>query len=273
MKNLKEKTVLITGAGSGIGQALTWRLNEIGSKIIIIDTNETGLQNTRLNSIYKENCYEYIMDVSQQKNWQNLHEYLKEKNIIPDIIINNAGRAMSNVSIKDIYEEDFRKIFDTNFWGVFYGTREFLPDLLNKQNKTAIINFSSIYGITACGWASAYTTSKFAVRGFTETLRQELRKTNILVSCVHPGGVKTGVARNALLAKGSELTPEKIEAVANFEKSCKTTPEQAAKIVIDGILNNKKRILVGGDAKLMDKLARLQPVKYDDFIFKHILKN
>jgi short-subunit dehydrogenase len=147
-----------------------------------------------------------------------------------------------------------------------------LPDLLEKKSETAIINFSSIYGITACGWACAYSTSKFAVRGFTDTLRQELKNTNILVACVYPGGTKTGIARNAVLAKGTELTPEKIQMAINFEETCLTTPEQAADIIVKGISKNKKRILTGKDAKIMDFIARLKPVHYDNFMFETVLK-
>lgn len=272
MKNLKDKTVLITGAASGIGRALAHKFNQIGAKIVIVDINENDLKETQSICKFKENCFEYIMDVSQHENWQTLHKFLGEKKLIPDIVINNAGRAMSHVSINDVAIEDFEKIMKTNFWGVFWGTKEFLPDLLAKESQTAIINVSSAFGLMACGWASPYTTSKFAVRGFTEALRQELRGTNILVSCVHPCGVKTGIAKNAHIAKNVEITEEMITKAKEFEAKSQTTAEQAAEIILEGISKNKKRILVGQDAKLIDLIARLKPVSYDDFMFKHVLK-
>lgn len=270
MKNLGKKIVLITGAASGIGQALTYKFNQLGAKTIVIDVNKNKLKETMDNCKYEENCFDYIMDVGLLENWQNLHRYLKDKNLIPDIILNNAGRAMSHIAINDVAIEDFENIMKTNFWGVLFGTKEFLPDLLAKKNETAVINFSSAFGLMACGWASPYTTSKFAVRGFTEALRQELRNTNVLVSCVHPGGIKTGIAKNAILAKGIELTEEMIKSAKEFEEKSQTTSEQAAEIIIDGILKNKKRILIGKDAKLIDIIARLKPVKYDDFMFKYV---
>lgn len=273
MKNLNEKTILITGAGSGIGQALASKFNQLGSKIIIVDVNEKSLKETQSICKYKENCFEYVMDVSKRENWQNLHKYLNEKNLIPDIVINNAGRAMSHVSINDVAVEDFEQIMNTNFWGIFFGTKEFLSDLLANPKKTAVVNFSSAFGLMACGWASPYTTSKFAVRGFTEALRQELRGSNVLVSCVHPGGIKTGIAKNALIAKDVVITEEMIKSAKEFEEKSQTTAEQAAEIIIDGISKNKKRILVGQDAKLIDLIARLKPVKYDEFMFKYVLKS
>jgi NADP-dependent 3-hydroxy acid dehydrogenase YdfG len=145
MKNLKEKTVLITGAASGIGRALAHKFNQIGAKTIIIDINNNELKETQATCRSKENCFEYIMDVSKYENWQALHKFLGEKNLIPDIVINNAGRAMSHVSINDVAIEDFEKIMQTNFWGVFLGTKEFLPDLLAKESQTAIINVSSAF--------------------------------------------------------------------------------------------------------------------------------
>lgn len=272
MKNINKKKVLITGAASGIGQALAYKFNQLGSKLIIADINKVELEETKASLNIKADCLEYLMDVSNQEHWQNLHKYLEDKNLIPDIIINNAGRSMSHLPIEDLSVEDFKKNMDINFWSVVYGTKEFLGDLLAKETETAIINISSAWGLMACGFAAPYTTSKFAMRGFTETLRQELSGTNVLVSCVHPGGIKTNIAKNALRSENVEITEHGGKATKEFGQRSQTSAQQAADIIIDGILKNKKRILIGNDSKLMDTIARLRPEKYDNFVLKYILK-
>jgi len=256
---LENKTILITGAGSGLGRELAYQLKN--NQLILIDKNEETLRETILN--IKNECIEYIMDCSIENNWKILHEFLKSKNTLPDIIINNAARNMSDIDIENLDTDDFKTIFDNNFYSVFFGSREFIKELKNNNTETAIINIASSLGLFVVFGAAAYVTSKFAISGFSQTLRQELKNTNILVSTVYPGSMPTNIANNGLLAKGQEITPKLLNMVENFKKNSWTKTDKAASEIISGIKRNKQRILIGLDTKLMDFASRLTPVLYD----------
>ncbi len=174
-------------------------------------------------------------------------------------LINNAGVGVIG-SFEQISLEDFEWLMGINFWGVVYGCNVFLPILL-EQDSAHIVNISSVFGLVAPPEQTAYCASKFAVRGFTESLRHELEETNVRVSSVHPGGIKTNIARNSKLGKN---TPEenKTQGVEFFDKVAKTSPETAAEVIIKGIKNENPRILIGADAHAINYVSRLFPKRY-----------
>jgi NAD(P)-dependent dehydrogenase (short-subunit alcohol dehydrogenase family) len=181
------------------------------------------------------------------------------------IIINNAGVVIAE-TLEDLSYEDFEWLMGINLWGVVYGSKEFLP-YLKQQDSAHIVNISSVNGIFTNPNNGPYCTAKFAVRGFTETLAQELSDTKVKVSCVHPGGIKTNIVNNAKFFKSSDTSMAKEEAAAFFNRViANTTADKAAKIIISGIKKDKARIMVGTDAYVMDWLKRLFPVWFQKLV-------
>lgn len=154
-----------------------------------------------------------------------------------------------------------------NFWGVVYGTKAFLPHLLQRR-EGHIVNISSIFGIIGVPTQAAYNASKFAVRGFTEALRQEVADSGVRVSCVHPGGIKTNIARAGRFYRDISGSRDASRAAANFDQIARTTPAAAAQVIIDGIKSDAPRILIGADARLLDRLQRLLPASYTRVLAK-----
>jgi len=176
-----------------------------------------------------------------------------------DILVNNAGVAIGG-TFEEVSEEDFEWLFEINFWGVVRMTRAFLP-LLRRSDDARIVNLSSVFGLISPPGHTAYSASKFAVRGFSNALRNELAGTNIGVTVVHPGGVATSIADNARPAKSD--TPEEIaQRKATFKKLARLPPEVAGEIIVKAIERRKARVLVGGDARMMAIVERLAPVSY-----------
>jgi len=176
-------------------------------------------------------------------------------------IFNNAGVTVVD-SVENQSYEDFSWLMNINFWGVVYCTRAFLP-YLKQVDEAHIINISSVFGLLSMPMQSAYNSSKFAVRGFTESLKMEMAGSHIQVSCVHPGGIKTSIARNSRMNEKTlgGTTPEKM--TTDFETMARTTAEQAAAVILKGVSKNKRRILVGTDAKIMSLITRLFPGSYE----------
>ena len=269
MQNFNNKVVVITGAGSGIGRALAIRCAQLGAQVALSDVNANTLNETKelLPSVTKVSTY--TLDVADRLAFEAYGEFVLAEHGQVDVVINNAGVALSETIEKMSYE-DMEWIVNINFWGVVYGTKTFLPHL-KARPEAAIINVSSIFGIIALPTQGAYNATKFAVRGFTEALRQELKNTNVFVSTVHPGGIKTNIVLNGRM-KTSMTGPASLEQQARrFEKMARTTPEQAADIIIDGILDKKRRILIGSDARLMDRIQRVIPTRYTD-VFAWMMK-
>jgi short-subunit dehydrogenase len=185
------------------------------------------------------------------------------------MVFNNAGVATSQ-SVAGAVIEDDDWVFEVNFLGVVHGTRAFVPILL-RQGSGVVVNTSSMFGLIGVPRVSAYCASKFAVRGFTESLRQELRGTGVRAVTVHPGGIKTNIARNARY-HGDPRGPDRThaEAAADFDALARTTPERAAQVIHDGVKAGKSRILIGADAYLVDALARVAPVRYADVVARLI---
>lgn len=268
MSLTKESVVVITGAASGIGRALAVRLaREPIAGIAICDVNAADLAETE-KLIDKANLKVTArrVNVANEAEMRRFADEVIEAHGRVTHVINNAGVALGG-AVSEVSLEDMRWLMGINFWGVVYGTKLFLP-YLEKEKSAHIVNFSSLFGLVAPPGQATYCASKFAVRGFTESLRHELEGTNIAVSVVHPGGVKTNIANNAKIGEGVELTEKEIE--QRKEKMnrnlSRTTPEQAAETIVKGIKARNPRILIGVDARLLSLIGRFLPRRYFSFI-------
>lgn len=181
-----------------------------------------------------------------------------------DLLINNAGVTVAQTAEHTSYE-DFEWLMGINFWGVVHGSRAFLP-MLRAAGQSALVNVSSVFGLIAWPSQSAYNASKFAVRGYTECLRHELAGTGVQVICVHPGGVRTNIARDARFHTDDLGRTDAARFAAQFEKLARTSPQQAAAAIIRGIERGEPRILIGADAQLIDRVQRLMPTRYMDVL-------
>jgi short-subunit dehydrogenase len=264
MKNFKDKVAAITGAGSGIGQQLALQLATQGCHLALSDMNEQGLAETlALVSKYPIEVSLTRVDVAQKDQVYAWAEETQQRFGRINLIFNNAGVAMAS-SVEGMTYDEMEWIFDINFWGVVYGTKAFLP-YLKQSGDGHIINTSSLFGLTAQPTQSAYNATKFAVRGFTEALRQELdiEAGNVSATCVHPGGIRTNIANNAKMSdsiRSLGLNPEK--ASRSFNKVLKTPPEDAAKVILKAVQQNQARVLIGNDAKILDLIQRITPTRY-----------
>ena len=258
MKNLANKTAAITGAASGIGRMLAINLAKEGCNLAIADVNAEGLQETAGLIVSNVRVSTHIVDVSNREQVFNFAEEAARHHGGIDIIINNAGVVVSDF-LESVPFEDYEWLFGINFWGVVYGTMAFLPSL-KKQPEGHVVNISSINGIVPNPNNGPYCSAKFAVKGYTETLAQEMQGTNIRVSCVHPGGIKTNIARNARVNHLLySLSKDKVVQLYD-EEVFKTSSDEAARIIISGIKRNRRRIMVGTDAQALDLITRLFPV-------------
>ena len=264
MKNFKNKVAAITGAGSGMGQQLAILLAKAGCHLSISDVNEKGLAETvelvKLYNVRVTSKKVNVANVEEVKAWAA--ETAQNHGSV-NMIFNNAGVALGSTVEGATYEE-LEWIMNINFWGVVYGTKEFLP-YIKKTGDGHIINISSLFGLTAQPTQSAYNATKFAVRGFTESLRQELDMENCGVSalCVHPGGIRTNIANDARMSdsiRSLGMNPDKSAKV--FNKLLRMPPEEAAQQMLDAVLKNKRRLLIGNDAKTLDLIQRVLPTGY-----------
>lgn len=274
MKRLKNKVAAITGAGSGIGQALAINLAEKGCHLALSDVNKKGLAET-LNYLkpYPVKVSQHILDVSDKKAVYNWADQVVAEHGQVNFVFNNAGVALSG-TVDTLSIEDYEWVMNINFWGVVYGTKAFLP-YLEKSGEGHVVNISSVFGITSQPLMSGYNASKFAVRGFTESLRQDLEITNSNVSttCVHPGGIKTNIAKcarmNSSVEKVTGISKEK--SLVEFERMFMHTADSAAKTILKGVCKNERRVLIGVDAKILDGMARVFPTGYQ-WVFTKAVK-
>ncbi len=264
MKSFSGKVAAITGAGSGIGQATAIALAKEGCHLAISDISRESLDNTiELLAGYPVDISTHVVDVSDREAVYKYAEDTVTTHGKVNLIMNNAGVGLGE-TVDNMSYENFEWLMNINFWGVVYGTKAFLPHL-KQAGEGHIINISSVFGIISVPTQSAYNAAKFAVRGFTESLREELDIAGDPVSatCVHPGGVKTNIARNSRMGDMGSMSIGDKEDVANmFEKIAMTTPEAAAKTILKGVRKNQRRILVGGDAIMLDTTQRLIPTGY-----------
>lgn len=260
MKDFKNRVAVITGGASGIGRELALNLSKRGVIVALADKNMTGLEETQRMVMElggKASIHE--LDVSDPAAFEALAEEVETQHGQVHMLFNNAGVTLID-KISEQSLEDFHWLMNINFWGVVHGCKAFLPKL-QKADEAAIINVSSLFGLLALPLQSAYNASKFAVRGYTEALRTEMMGTKVHVACVHPGGIKTDITKNAKVS-GTALSVSQDQLNKDFEKTAKTTAAEAAEIIIQGMGNKKRRILVGPDAKILDFIVRLFPAMY-----------
>lgn len=258
MKSLKDRLVVITGAGSGIGRALAQEAVRRGARVAISDVDEAGLAETA-DQLPAERCHAAVLDVARRGDWQRYRRRLLAEAGPPDVLINNAGVAVAQ-RVEHLSMDDFRWLMEINFWGVVHGCQTFLPDL-RARPQAAIVNVSSVFGLIGVPTQGAYCASKFAVRGLTESLRAELAGSTVQVMCVHPGGVRTAIARRARIhaAPGGH---DPATAAERFEQIARTSPEAAARRILDDLQARRPRSLIGADARLIDWAQRLMPAAY-----------
>jgi short-subunit dehydrogenase len=253
---------VITGAGSGIGRALAQLLAARGCKLALADINEKGLAETAA-SLQAEVITQKL-DVANRAAVYAFADAVKAQYGTAHVVINNAGVAVSQ-TVELLKWEDFEWLMGINFWGVTYGTKAFLPMLL-AQNEGAMVNISSVFGIIAVPTQSAYNAAKFAVRGFTEALRHELKDSQVKAICVHPGGIKTNIAAAGRFYQDPLGRKDHKDSTDRFERLAGTTPEKAAETIVRGIERGSPRVLIGADAHLIDWIQRLLPVSYGSII-------
>lgn len=259
--NFEGRVCVVTGAASGIGRALAVELAERGSDLALCDVNVEELEATARMVETRGRRVSYSkVNVAERSAMSSFAEGTLEAHGRVDAIVNNAGVSLS-ATVAEMSYEDFEWIMDINFWGVIHGTTAFLPHLL-EQGDGQVVNISSIFGIVAFPGQSAYNAAKFAVRGYTESLRQELEGTGVSALCVHPGGVKTRIARDGRFRSTPDGT-DRETAVRNFEDvMARTTAEEAAKTIADAMARREARVLVGTDAVVMEAIQRVAPVRY-----------
>ena len=260
MEGFAGKVAAVTGAGSGIGQALAIELARSGAKVAISDVDTEGLAVTeeRLKAIGTHVKADRL-DVTEREAFQLYADSVSEHFGTVNQIYNNAGIAFAgDVEVSEF--KDIERVMDVDFWGVVNGTKAFLPHLI-ASGDGHVVNVSSVFGLFAVPGQAAYNSAKFAVRGFTEALRQEMALAGhpVKVTTVHPGGIKTGIVRNMTAAEGVDLK----ELTQTFDKKlASTSPQKAARIILDGVRKNKARVLVGNDAKVLDLIVRVTGSNY-----------
>lgn len=257
---LANKTAVVTGAASGIGRALAVSLARRGCHLALADINEEGLAETAVRiSAPHLRISTHRLDVAAAAAVAAFPDVVRTEHPGVDLLFNNAGVALGG-AFEQISAADFEWLFAINFWGVVRMTRAFLP-LLRASEEARLVNLSSLFGLIGPSGQTAYAASKFAVRGFSESLRHELADTNVGVTVVHPGGVATEIANTARLP--AAISAE--EAARGRQQSnqlLKMPPAEAGEIIVRGVERRQSRILVGSDAKLLALLARLAPVSY-----------
>ncbi|WP_108251874.1 SDR family NAD(P)-dependent oxidoreductase [Planctomonas deserti] len=271
MKNLANKVVVITGAGSGIGRALALDLAARGSILALSDVVEAGLAETthRARSAGAPAVQSELLDVSDREAVGRYAESIAARFGRVNVVINNAGVALDG-SFADVGYDDMEWIMGVNFWGVVHGTKAFLPHLI-ASGDGHLVNISSLFGLLSVPNQSLYNASKYAVRGLSEALRQEMLVAHLPVgvTVVHPGGVRTGIARSARNTGGR--TAEEIQAANRHfdEKLARTSPERAARIIIRGVQRNRARVLVGADAHVLHTFAKIAGSRYQDVFARY----
>jgi NAD(P)-dependent dehydrogenase (short-subunit alcohol dehydrogenase family) len=270
--NLQNRTAVITGAASGIGRGIAVSLARRGCNVALADVNDAGLAETARMAASAQTdltkqaaprsalrISQHHLDVADRRAVAAFPAAVLAAHPGVDVLVNNAGVAVGGM-FEAVSEEDFEWLFEINFWGVVRMTRAFLP-LLRKSDDARVVNLSSIYGIISPPGETSYSASKFAVRGFSHSLRHELAGCNVGVTVVHPGGVATSIADSARVPKG--MPPEEIaRRRALAKKALRMPPATAGEIIVQGIERRSARVLVGNDAKFLALLERLAPVSY-----------
>ena len=257
MGNFNNAVVVITGAGSGIGRALAKEFAAGGAELALADVNAASVEETR-SLLGNAKAGTYVCDVGDATAVEAFARKVRQDFGRATIVVNNAGVALYG-NFEQLTVAEFEWLFRVNFWGVIHGCKFFLP-LLREQKQARLVNISSVFGLIAPPGQTAYGASKYAVRGFSESLREELRGSGIAVTCVHPAGIKTNIANSG--RAGAATDPQgQTEARELFNRVAVITPEEAARTIVQGILRNKDRVLIGADAYRMDRMARMFPTR------------
>ncbi len=257
---LANRTAVVTGAASGIGRAISLSLARRGCHLALADVNEAGLAETAsLAAPHGVHATQHRLDVADADAVAAFPETVLAEHNGVDLLVNNAGVAVGG-NFDQVSEANFDWLLSINFHGVVRMTRAFLP-LLRASDDARIVNLSSVFGLFAPPGQTAYAASKFAVRGFSESLRHELIGSTVGVTVVHPGGVNTAIARSARISAGihaDEVARQRDE----FQKSLKLSASEAGETIVQGVEQRRDRVLVGSDAKLVDWAVRLLPVSH-----------
>ncbi len=265
MKSYQDKVCVITGAASGIGRALAIDLAKRGARLALSDINEEGLAET-MEMIGPSNMH--MTDRLDMADADAIAAYAPKVEAQlgkADFVFNNAGFARIG-DFRNTTAEQYESIMDVNFYGVVRMSKAFLEQLI--ATKGGLVNVSSIFGIVGWPGQAHYCASKFGVRGFSEALSMEMEEHGVSVSCVHPGGVQTNVARNAILDHNPDATLTREQMNKNFDDNAPTTPARAAEIILAGTARGDQRIIVGPDAKFMQLWNRFFPVRYRKLVQK-----
>lgn len=268
MRELRGAVAVVTGAGSGIGLALAQELASAGAQLALADVNGARLEKT-LALLTSTTARTYPLDVANPSAVDQFALQVHRDFGRVSLLINNAGVALYG-TFAEVSLADMEWLFRINFWGVVHGCKSFLP-LLGQEPHAHIVNVSSVYGLFGPPGQAAYASSKFAVRGFTEVLRHELKGTNVRVSCVYPAGIQTAIAENAKIGQGASPESATI-ARERFKKLASISSTEAALTILKGILRNQPRILIGADAYRIDRLQRLAPSRGVDALISMMEK-
>ena len=274
MTAISGSAAAVTGAASGIGRALALELAARGCDLALADRDEGGLQGVaaEIGRGGNRKVSVHRVDVGEPDQIGAFAEAAIAAHPGLNILVNNAGVALLG-AFNEIDQAQMDWLMNINFWGVVHATRAFLPHLA-RQREAPIVNLSSIFGIIAPPGQTAYAAAKFAVRGFSESLRHELQmaKSPVKLSVVHPGGVATNIFRNSRTGVGMTDNARRAQSIERFDAVAKTTPAAAAQRIIKGIENNQPRILIGNDARFMDLLQRFRPGTYWSVLARRIEK-
>ncbi len=264
MRDFYGKVAVVTGAGSGIGRALAQRLAERGTDLALSDVDTAAVADTAaLCEKAGVKAIPYDLDVADRAAVYAHAEDVRNEFGQVNLVFNNAGVALA-ARVEEMTWEDFDWLMNIDFWGVAHGTIAFLPHLIDSGDGH-VVNLSSLFGLISMPGQSAYNATKYAVRGLTEALREEMLVAGhpVGVTAVHPGGIKTAIARNA---RCSAHEDKAATAKLFDEKLAKMSPERAAEIIVKGILSNKARVLVGLDAHALHHFAKLTGSRYQDVV-------
>ncbi len=264
MKSFTGRVAAVTGAGSGIGRAVAVELARLGAHLALADIDDAALAETVSRCAdHRTKVTSEQLDVADRPAVYAWADRVVCEHGRVNVIVNNAGVALG-ATVESMSYEDLEWLMGINFWGVVYGTKAFLPHL-KASGEGHIVNISSVFGLVSVPSQAAYNAAKFAVRGFTDTLRMELEIEGAPVSAttIHPGGIKTNIARNARMDPSiALLSPDPESAPADFERMFITSPEKAARQILTAVRRDRRRALIGPDAKVIDLVSRLPATLY-----------
>ena len=265
MKTLKDKVVVITGAASGIGQALALACAAKGARLLLADINEAGLaQICEKVRALGAACQSQRTDTGDEASIFALADFCAASLGPADVLINNAGVALVS-SVEKLQTSDAQWLMNINFWGVVHGCRAFVPQM-KARPEALIVNLSSIFAMISVPTQSMYNAAKAGVRAFSDSLREELRSANIGVLCVHPGGIKTNIVNQSRMTDLSLMQVSGQQMRDQFEQNAPTTAQQAADAIVQAIESGRTRLLIGNDARVADLLYRLFPARASAWI-------